>query len=118
MRPTIGQDQALVIPDTLDDPIASTNPWVTGELGVRVDVAAPIITADGHRLGTVIILDTRPRQIDDEDVLVLHELACIVLDELELRLSMLRVLQDPLDPRAQAGACHGRGNKTTKSRST
>ena len=55
------RDDALVIPDTLRDPVAADNPLVAGEMGVRFYAAAPIITPDGHRLGTVNILDTKPR---------------------------------------------------------
>ncbi|WP_116102269.1 PP2C family protein-serine/threonine phosphatase [Amycolatopsis thermalba] len=89
----ICQDQALVIPDTLRDPVAAGNPLVTGDLGVRFYAAAPITTADGHRLGTVNVLDTRPRVITPEDTAILTDLAAIVMDELELRLSALRAVR-------------------------
>lgn len=50
---TILTDDTLVIPDTLADTVASANPLVAGPMKVRFYAAAPIITADGHRLGTV-----------------------------------------------------------------
>jgi len=56
-------DDILVIPDTLADPVAVSNPLVTGPMGVRFYAAAPIVTGDGYRLGTVHVLDTRPRMI-------------------------------------------------------
>ncbi|MFD1832269.1 PP2C family protein-serine/threonine phosphatase [Streptomyces desertarenae] len=87
------RDGALVIPDTLHDPVASNNPLVTGPMGVRFYAAAPIVTADGHRLGTVNVLDTRPRSITEEDTATLTDLAAIVMDELELRLSALRAVR-------------------------
>ncbi|MGQ5608247.1 GAF domain-containing protein [Streptomyces sp. EKS3.2] len=88
------RDDAMVIPDTLQDPIAVDNPLVAGEMGVRFYAAAPIITPEGHRLGTVNVLDTRPRSITEDDTATLADLAAIVLDEMELRLSALRVLRD------------------------
>ncbi|MFJ7769398.1 PP2C family protein-serine/threonine phosphatase [Streptomyces sp. NPDC097107] len=88
------RDDAMVIPDTLQDPVAVDNPLVAGEMGVRFYAAAPIITPEGHRLGTVNVLDTRPRAITEEDTATLADLAAIVLDEMELRLSALRALHD------------------------
>ncbi|MEU6389440.1 GAF domain-containing SpoIIE family protein phosphatase [Streptomyces sp. NPDC046939] len=83
------RDDALVIPDTLLDDLACGNPLVTGPLGVRFYAAAPITTVDGHKLGTVNVLDTRPRSITSEQTATLTDLAAIVMDELELRLSAL-----------------------------
>jgi sigma-B regulation protein RsbU (phosphoserine phosphatase) len=87
------QDDPLVIPDTRLDPLARTNPMVTGPLGIRFYAAAPIVSADGHKLGTVNILDTRPRTLGEEGVDALADLAAIVLDEMELRVSALRALR-------------------------
>ncbi|MFF4490701.1 PP2C family protein-serine/threonine phosphatase [Streptomyces sp. NPDC001544] len=87
------RDDALVIPDTLLDPVAMGNPLVAGEMGVRFYAAAPIVTRDGHRLGTVNVLDTKPRAITADDTAVLTDLAAIVMDEMELRLSALRALR-------------------------
>ncbi|MFJ6699954.1 PP2C family protein-serine/threonine phosphatase [Streptomyces sp. NPDC091272] len=87
------RDDTLVIPDTTTDPAACTNPLVTGDLGVRFYAGAPIITSDGHRLGTVNILDTKPRLITEDDTATLADLAAMVLDAMELRLSGLRLLR-------------------------
>ncbi|MDJ0385682.1 GAF domain-containing SpoIIE family protein phosphatase [Streptomyces sp. G-G2] len=86
-------DDTLVIPDTLTDSVACANPLVTGALGVRFYAAAPIITSDGHRLGTVNILDTKPRAITEADTATLADLAAMVMSELELRLSALRLVR-------------------------
>jgi sigma-B regulation protein RsbU (phosphoserine phosphatase) len=94
------RDDALVIPDTLLDPVAADNPLVAGEMGVRFYAAAPITTPDGYRLGTVNILDTRPRSITQDDIATLSDLAAIVMDEMELRLSALRALRDEQERRA------------------
>lgn len=93
------RDDTLVIPDTLTDPAACTNPLVTGPLGVRFYAGAPIITSDGHRLGTVNILDTKPRLITAADSATLDDLAAMVLDAMELRLSGLRLLREEQERR-------------------
>jgi sigma-B regulation protein RsbU (phosphoserine phosphatase) len=93
------RDDALVIPDTLRDPVAADNPLVAGEMGVRFYAAAPIITPDGYRLGTVNVLDTKPRSITEDDTATLADLAAIVLDEMELRLSALRALRNEQERR-------------------
>jgi len=86
----IMQDEPYVISDGLTDLRTAHNPLVHGELGVRFYAAAPIITHDGHRLGTVNVIDTKPRAITERDMLTLRELAAIVMDELELRLAAIR----------------------------
>ncbi|MGP4013905.1 GAF domain-containing protein [Streptomyces sp. 4N124] len=83
----------LVVPDTLDDPVARAHCLVTGPARVRFYAAAPITTGDGHRLGTVDVLDTRPRRITPDQATALIDLAALVMDELELRLSALRMLR-------------------------
>ncbi|WP_055699233.1 MULTISPECIES: PP2C family protein-serine/threonine phosphatase [Streptomyces] len=86
-------DAPLVIRDTHRDPRARAHPMVTGPAGVRFYAAAPITTPDGHRLGAVDVLDVRPRRITRERAAALTDLAALVMDQLELRLSALRVLR-------------------------
>ncbi|MGW2302489.1 PP2C family protein-serine/threonine phosphatase [Streptomyces sp. NPDC001809] len=80
------------VSDALTDPRTASNPLVHGEGGVRFYAAAPIVTAGGERLGTVNVLDTRPRQATDEQTAALTELAALVMDQLELRLSAIRTV--------------------------
>ncbi|MEU9869643.1 MULTISPECIES: PP2C family protein-serine/threonine phosphatase [Actinomadura] len=78
-----------VVRDALTDPRTAANPLVHGEMGVRFYAAAPITTADGHRLGTVNVLDTRPRDASEDQLAILTDLAALVAQELELRLSSI-----------------------------
>lgn len=86
-------DNTLVIPDILRDPVAAAHPLAAGPFGMRFYAAAPIITSDGYRLGTVNVLDIRPRTITDADATTLAELAAVVMDELEMRLAALRAVR-------------------------
>ncbi|WP_245778188.1 PP2C family protein-serine/threonine phosphatase [Lentzea xinjiangensis] len=95
-------DDTYVVTDAVNDPRACDNPLVASELGVRFYAAAPIATADGHRLGTVNVIDTKPRGIDEAGMATLRDLAAVVMDELELRLSALHRLRLERELREQA----------------
>ncbi len=86
----IMQSGSYVVEDAARDPRTLSNPLVRGELGLRFYAAAPIVTAEGHRLGTVNVIDSAPRQVTDEEMATLHDLAAVVMDQLELRLSAIR----------------------------
>lgn len=87
------QDEAYVVTDALLDPRTFENPLVAGAMGVRFYAGAPLITADGYRLGTVNVIDSRPRSITGEQIQTLQDLAAVVVDELELRLAARRVME-------------------------
>jgi len=94
--------EPYVVTDGLADPRTDGNPLVHGEPGVRFYAAAPIVTADGYRLGTVNVIDTKPRRTTEEEMQTLRELAAIVMDELELRLAAIRAVQHEQERREQA----------------
>ncbi|MEV6521762.1 GAF domain-containing SpoIIE family protein phosphatase [Longispora sp. NPDC051575] len=81
-------DGPYVVRDADLDPRTLNHPLVRGGLKLRFYAAVPLVTADGHRLGTVNVIDTAPRQITDSDLATLTDLAAIVMDELELRLAV------------------------------
>jgi phosphoserine phosphatase RsbU/P len=86
-------DDPTIITDAAVDPRTISNPLVAGELGLRFYAAAPLITSDGYRLGTLNVIDQRPRDITDDELATLQDLAAVVVDELELRLSARRVVE-------------------------
>ncbi|MFE4173394.1 PP2C family protein-serine/threonine phosphatase [Streptomyces sp. NPDC056909] len=94
--------EPYVVSDTLTDPRAAAHPLVRGEPPVRFYAAAPITTADGYRLGTVDVLDTRPRHPTRNQLEALEDLAALVMDELELRLSALRTVAAERERRTDA----------------
>jgi GAF domain-containing protein len=104
------QDDFYVVNDAALDPRTLDHPLVRGELGLRFYAAAPIITSDGFRLGTVNVIDQQPREVTPEQARLLEELAGLVLDHLELRLSAIqairaeRKLQRAEDERSQQRA--------------
>ena len=82
------------IPDALEDDRTRANSLVTDDPNVRAYAAAPLITHDGHRLGSLCVFDFEPRDFSGDDLADLTSLAAIVMRELELRLASRRALFD------------------------
>jgi sigma-B regulation protein RsbU (phosphoserine phosphatase) len=80
-------DAPCVVRDTAGDPRTSGDRFVVEDRDIRFYAGAPIVTSDGHRIGVIDVLDTQPRS--PSDIATLSDLAGIVMDELELRLSAL-----------------------------
>jgi sigma-B regulation protein RsbU (phosphoserine phosphatase) len=84
------RDDVYVVNDAATDPRTREHPLVRGDLGLRFYAAAPIRTYDGYRLGTVNVIDIRPRDTTERQLKALEHLAALVADELELRLMVVR----------------------------
>ena len=83
-------NEPWIVNDARVDPRALANPLVAGDFGLRFYAAVPLRTGDGFNLGTLCVIDHAPRELDDDQVQVLEDLAALVVDELELRLSARR----------------------------
>ncbi len=79
------QSDLLVVQNTLDDERFATNPLVIGTLKIRFYAGAPLETADGHRLGTLCVIDYVPRDLSPAQRQALHALSRQVVMQLELR---------------------------------
>ena len=77
-----------IIEDAKNDPRCLTNPLVAGEFGLEFYAAAPLHTENNHNLGTLCIIDKRPRAFTKEERIVLKQLGEIVMDEMNLRLAL------------------------------
>jgi diguanylate cyclase (GGDEF)-like protein len=78
----LGVSETLfVIPDTRDDDRVSDDPLVTGDDGIRFIAGAPVKAPDGGRLGTLCIVDRQPREMDEDDRLLLRDLGDLVEQE-------------------------------------
>jgi len=78
-------DALLVIEDATQDPRFSGNPLVLGEPFIRFYAGAPIITHDGHALGTVCVIDNKPRTLNQAQCSALQALARQTAALLQLR---------------------------------
>jgi len=80
----LGPDAVMVVEDATLDPRFAVNPLVVGERGIRFYVGAVLTSPEGHNLGTLCVIDTKPRpRPTDRELSRLRALARIVLDELE-----------------------------------
>jgi len=79
---TILEEDVLEIPDTLRDDRFADNPVVAGEPKVRFYAGVPLRTADGFKVGTLCVLDNRPRSLTGPQRQLLRDLGQLV--EIEL----------------------------------
>jgi hypothetical protein len=77
--------EVLVVPDTQEDERFKNNPLVVGEPYLRFYAGALLKAEDGHALGTLCVLDHRPRDLTDGQQEALRALARQVMSQLELR---------------------------------
>ena len=75
-------DEIFYIPDTHKDKRFADNPLVTGEPKIRFYAGCPLRSLNGSKLGTLCIIDTKPRTLEGEDLNILRDLALTVEREL------------------------------------
>lgn len=81
------QQEIFVVEDTALDKRFVDNPILCGDLNVRFYAGTPLKSASGHHIGTLCVLDTKPRQITATQIEALRILAHQVIAQLELRKS-------------------------------
>jgi len=57
-------DRPLLVPDATEDPRFAANPLVTGPPHIRFYAGVPVRSGSGSVLGTLCLIDTRPRTLD------------------------------------------------------
>ena len=84
----IAGNRTLVVRDAAEDPRFSDNPLVTGNPHIRFYAGAPIVTSDGHGLGTICVIDRVPRVLEAAQLRALEALSRQLMSLLELRRAM------------------------------
>ncbi len=74
----------LIVPDALQDERFRDNPMVSDGPRIRFYAGAVIRSPEGKRVGTVCILDVRPRQLSDAELGLLRDVASAVEAEFAL----------------------------------
>jgi len=84
----IRQEGVFVVPDASADARFADNPLVTGDTGIQFYAGAPLVTSDGHALGSLCVIDHHPRTLSSEQETALSALSRQVVARLELRRQM------------------------------
>lgn len=84
-RRTINMNGPLVVNDATRHPLFKDNPYVTGEANIRFYAGIPLKTKKGYSIGTICAVDSEPREFNASDMQILDDLACIVIEQMELR---------------------------------
>ncbi len=75
----------LIVPDARLDPRFSGNPLVTQNPKIRFYAGAPLVTAEGHALGSLCVIDQMPRQLSEPQMGALQALSRQVMAQWTLR---------------------------------
>jgi GAF domain-containing protein len=88
---TIVEKSMVVVPDTRLDHRFFDNPVVTGPPHVRFYAGVPLINEDGFALGTLCVVDTKPRELSFEQIWALESLRKHIVTHLELRRTSIKL---------------------------
>lgn len=88
---TILSDELFEVDNATEDEKFKDNPLVTGSMHIRFYAGAPLIDPDGHRLGSLCVIDTVPRSLTNEQRDALRTLADEVMSHLLLRKQKLEL---------------------------
>ncbi len=85
---TVQSTDPMVVTDALLDPRFATNPLVLGAPHIRFYAGFPLVTTSGLSIGTLAVMDTCPRVLEDAAYEACRVLAKQVVKWLQLRLSV------------------------------
>ena len=83
---TVLRADVVIIENALEEPLLTSHPYVKGDFGLRFYAGAPIITPDNFVIGTLCLVDQKPRNLSEHEITVLKELAKVAMEQLELRM--------------------------------
>lgn len=78
----INQDGLFIIPDALEDVRFSDNPLVTDAPNIRFYAGYPLKLRQGINLGTLCLIDSKPKVLDPEDEQLLKDLGAMIEQEI------------------------------------
>lgn len=84
----------MIVEDASRDHRFSDNPLVTGEPSIRFYAGKPLETQDGFSLGTLCVIDTKPRQLRPHQIAALEALGKTVSSIIEERSRIQEIVVD------------------------
>ena len=91
------QNGPWIVENAAADLRALANPLVAGKFGLRFYAGVPLRTSDGYNLGTLCVIDQKPRTPSETQIRQLESLAAVVLDQMELRLAARKAARHSSD---------------------
>lgn len=90
-------NEIMAVDDASKDERFYDNPLVTGEPGIRFYAGSPIVSAAGHKLGTICVIDHSPKTLTSQQVKALAQLSNQVSRLLELRKKNIHIRERALE---------------------
>jgi signal transduction histidine kinase len=81
----IWQESLFIVRDATANKLLASHPLVRFDPKLRFYAGAPLTTPQGYRIGTLCVVDTIPRDLNQEQTDALKSLASTVITQLELR---------------------------------
>ena len=78
-------DHMMLVKDATEDSRFAKNPLVTAEPNIRFYAGAPLVTPSGAAVGTLCVIDKKPRELNEGQLKALSALSRQVVSQLELR---------------------------------
>lgn len=88
----INQDGLFIIPNAVEDARFYDNPLVTEAPNIRFYAGYPLKLRQGVNLGTLCLIDSKPKHLDEEDKQLLNDLGAMI--EQEIRSIQLATLDE------------------------
>lgn len=95
--PVVCTGKRVTVPDMTRDPRLNSHPFVMSDPRVQAYAAMPLITAGGHVLGALAIMDRAPREFSDDELCSLAGITRQVMALLELRRGIVSLRREMAD---------------------
>jgi GAF domain-containing protein len=87
----INQEKVFEVNDTFRDERFKNNPLVTSDPNIPFYAGAPLITPDGHAIGTICVISDKPKKLNVHQRKAMEILSREVISQLELRLKLIQL---------------------------
>lgn len=81
----VDSGEMLLVENALEDNRFKDNPLVKGEPDIRFYAGIPIKSIAGYSLGTLCVIDTKPKKLTQKELKALGDLADLATQEIQLR---------------------------------